>query len=169
MASKVKAVGGSAIGCCGNFVSGFRDFVLRGNVVDLAVAVVVGGAFKELINAFVAAFITPLFGMIGSSDATANLTFTANGSVFPYGLFINAVISFIIICFIVYVAIVLPLMGLMSRLFPIRTCPECMQEDIPVTATRCKYCCSVMEPIMKKSKSGSTMEPVTTAPPPAVI
>ena len=56
-------------------------------------------------------------------------------------------------------------MGLMSRLFPIRTCPECMQEDIPVTATRCKYCCSILEPIMKKSKSGSTFEPVTTTAP----
>jgi len=147
------------------YTAGFRDFILRGNVVDLAVAVVVGSAFKDLIDAFVTSFITPLFGMIGSTDSTKDLEFTANGSTFPYGLFIDALIAFILICFIVYVAIVYPLMGLLARLFPSRTCPECMQDDIPVTAIRCKYCCSVLEPMMKKSESGSTFEPVTTAPP----
>ncbi len=101
--------------------------------------------------------------MIGSSDATKNLKFEANGATFPYGLFIDALISFIIICFIVYVAIVLPLMGLMNRLFPIRTCPECMQDDIPVTAIRCKYCCSTLQPTMKPSKSGAELVP-TGAP-----
>jgi hypothetical protein len=95
--------------------------------------------------------------MIGSGDATKDLSFTANGSTFPYGLFIDALISFLLICLIVYTCIVLPLMGLMNRLFPIRTCPECMQEDIPVTAVRCKYCCSTLEPAMKPSKSGNEL------------
>lgn len=132
--------------------AGFRDFILRGNVVDLAVAVVIGSAFTQLVNAFVAAFITPLIGMIGSQDATNALTFTVLGSVFPYGLFITALITFIIVCTIIYFAIVLPLMGWMSRLFPKRECPECLSDDLDAKATRCKYCCSVLPPLPKDRK-----------------
>lgn len=143
--------------------AGFRDFILRGNVVDLAVAIVVGGAFKDLVDAFVAAFITPLIGMIGTGNSN-QLYFVVLGSKFQYGLFINALISFLIICILIYFLVVVPLMSLMRRVYPnlafLRSCPECCMDDLPGTATRCKYCCSSLPPLPKDSSSNPEDEEV---------
>jgi large conductance mechanosensitive channel len=130
----------------------FRDFVLRGNVVDLAVAVVIGAAFGTLVTAFVADFITPLIAAIGGQPDFSGLTFTINGSVFRYGHFLNALISFLIIAAVIFFFVVRPLNQIMSRLkpeqpvdVPTRTCPECISE-IPETARRCAFCGSEVVP-----------------------
>ena len=93
----------------------FREFVLRGNVVDLAVAVVIGAAFGAVVTAFVADFITPLIAAIGGKPDFSRLTFTINGSKFFYGHFINAVISFLIIAAVIFFFVVKPLNALAAR------------------------------------------------------
>jgi large conductance mechanosensitive channel len=136
-----------------NTATGLKDFILRGNVVDLCVAVVLGAAFTELINAFVSSFITPLLGIIGDSNKANALTFTINGSVFTYGAFINAALSFIIICLVVYFLVVVPLLKFMHQLMPTRTCPKCMSFDVPCEASVCKVCGSDIPAIFKKGKT----------------
>jgi large conductance mechanosensitive channel len=93
----------------------FREFILRGNVVDLAVAVVIGAAFGAVVTAFVADFITPLIAAIGGQPDFGALKFTINDSVFRYGHFINAVISFLIIAAVIFFVIVKPLNALAAR------------------------------------------------------
>jgi large conductance mechanosensitive channel len=93
----------------------FREFVLRGNVVDLAVAVVIGTAFGLVVSAFVADFVTPLIAAIGGKPDFSQLTFTINGSKFFYGHFINAVISFLIIAAVIFFVVVRPLNALAAR------------------------------------------------------
>jgi large conductance mechanosensitive channel len=93
----------------------FREFILRGNVVDLAVAVVIGTAFGLVVAAFVADFVTPLIAAIGGKPDFSALTFTINGSRFTYGHFINAVISFLIIAAVIFFVVVRPLNALASR------------------------------------------------------
>jgi large conductance mechanosensitive channel len=125
---------------------GFRDFILRGNVIDLAVAVVIGAAFGALITSFVANIITPLIAaIVGQPDFSA-LTFTINGSRFLYGSFINAAISFLLIAAAIYFIVVAP----MNRLAETRKrgqdpgtkqCPECLSE-IPYKARKCAFCAS---------------------------
>ena len=124
----------------------FRDFVLRGNVVELAIAVVVGAAFGALVSAFVASFITPLIAAIGGKPDFSDLAFTVNGSRFTYGQFFNALLSFLIIAAVVFFFVVRPLNALMARLKPeppvdriVRPCPECLS-DIPEDARRCAFC-----------------------------
>ncbi len=131
---------------------GFRDFILRGNVVDLAVAVVIGAAFGALVTSFVTNLITPLIAaIIGEPDFSA-LSFTINGSEFTYGAFINALISFLAIAAVIYFFVIQPLSALQDRLkpgkpvdTPTRSCPEC-QSDIPGTARRCAFCTSEVGP-----------------------
>ena len=94
----------------------FRDFVMRGNVVELAVAVIIGAAFGAVITAFTAAFITPLLALIGGKPDFADLRFTISGTVFPYGEFLNALIAFLIIAAIVFFFVVRPMNTLMERL-----------------------------------------------------
>ena len=160
---QLQAGGKAAVGCCIGIMKEFRDFILRGNVVDLAVAIVVGGALKDLVNAFVAAFITPLIGMIGTGNAN-DLYFVVLGSKFNYGLFINALLSFIIICTMVFFFIVLPLMRLLVRVYgEMRVCPECLQEDIPGKATRCKYCCASLPPLHPELVSSDEIIKPTTS------
>lgn len=96
-------------------IKGFKDFLLRGNVIDLAVAVVVGVAFTALITAFVADFITPLIAAIGGQQDFSKLDFTVNGSTFRYGAFINALISFLLVAAAVYFFVVVPVNRLMER------------------------------------------------------
>ena len=129
-------------------LSDFKKFILRGNVVDLAVAVVVGVAFTAMITAFVADIITPLIGAIFGTHDFGGLTFRIHHSTFKYGSFINAVVSFLIIATVVFFAVVVPLTALMRRLNvlpsdepepPTRECPECLS-DIPVGARRCRFC-----------------------------
>jgi large conductance mechanosensitive channel len=93
----------------------FRDFVMRGNVVELAVAVIVGAAFGAVITAFTAAFITPLIALIGGKSDFGALRFTISGTVFPYGQFLNALISFLIIAAVVFFFVVRPMNALMTR------------------------------------------------------
>ena len=127
----------------------FKKFVLRGNVVDLAVAVVVGVAFTAMVTAFVADLITPLIAAIFGKPNFSDLYFTWNHSQFKYGSFINAVLSFLIIATVVFFAVVVPLTALMRRLKVLpedepeetRECPECLS-DIPLGARRCKFCTS---------------------------
>ena len=133
-------------------IKGFRDFILRGNVVDLAVAVVIGAAFGALVASFVTNLVTPLIAaIIGEPDFSA-LSFTINGSKFTYGAFINALITFLSVAAVIYFFVVQPVNALQSRLkpgkpvdTPTRACPEC-QSDIPVTARRCAFCTSEVGP-----------------------
>jgi large conductance mechanosensitive channel len=124
----------------------FRDFVLRGNVVELAVAVVIGAAFGAVVTAFVASFVTPLIAAIGGKPDFSSLAFTINGSRFTYGAFFNALLSFLIIAAVVFFFVVRPLNALMARMKPepaldqvTRPCPECLS-DIPERARRCAFC-----------------------------
>lgn len=124
----------------------FRDFVLRGNVVDLAIAVVIGAAFGALVTALVSSFITPLIAAIGGKPDFSALDFTINGSRFTYGVFLNALVSFLIIAAVVFFLIVRPLNALMEHRrteAPVaevtRACPECLSQ-IPAEARRCAFC-----------------------------
>ena len=123
----------------------FKTFILRGNVVDLAVGIVIGAAFGTVVSALVSGFITPLVGIPGRADFSA-FSFTINHSVFRYGDFINKVISFLIIAAVVFFLIVRPVNTLMARRkteLPAdpttRECPYCLS-SIPVKATRCAFC-----------------------------
>ena len=98
-----------------DLIKGFRDFILRGNVVDLAVAVVIGTAFTALVKAFTTDLITPLLAAIGGKPNFADLSFTVNKSTFLYGDFVNNVISFVILAAVIYFLVVLPVNTLMAR------------------------------------------------------
>jgi large conductance mechanosensitive channel len=131
---------------------GFRDFILRGNVVDLAIAVVIGVAFGAVVTAFVKDLITPLIAAIGGKPDFSGLSFTINNSKFLYGDFINALLSFLIIAAVIYYLIVLPmnrLLALRRRQPPAdpttRRCPECLSE-IPIEARRCAFCTTTFAP-----------------------
>jgi large conductance mechanosensitive channel len=124
----------------------FREFILRGNLVDLAVAVVIGTAFTVLVTALVEDLITPLFAAIGGEPDFSNLSFTINGSEFRYGEFLNALFSFILIALVVFFLVIKPVNALMNRFStepPVdeetRRCPECLSE-IPANARRCAFC-----------------------------
>jgi len=115
-------------------MSGFRKFLLRGNVVDLAVAVVIGASFGVVVTAFVKDIITPIIGAFGGVPDFSAWYFTINGSQFMIGDFINALLSFILIALIVYYFVVLPVERLMERfkgepaITPTRDCPECLSK-----------------------------------------
>ena len=123
-------------------------FLLRGNLVELAVAVVIGTAFSALVAAFVADLITPLIAAIGGQPDFSRLSFTINGSRFRYGDFINALIAFLIVAAVVFFFVIRPVNALVSRERDrqpedptTRRCPECLSE-IPVEARRCAFCAS---------------------------
>src|ERR1051325_3612619 len=125
-------------------MSGFKKFLMRGNLVDLAVAVVIGAAFGALVNSLVKDLITPLIAAIGGKPNFSSLYFTVNGSKFMYGDFINAALSFLIIAAVVYFFVVMPMAKILERMSredaaSHMDCPECLSE-IPVDATRCKFC-----------------------------
>src|SRR5690348_6607307 len=134
-------------------LKGFKEFLLRGNVVDLAVAVVIGGAFGAVVTALVKDLITPLIAAIVGKPDFSGLTFTVNNSKFPYGDFINAVISFFLIGAAIYFFIVVPMKAISARISkpaavaaPVtRACPECLME-IPVKARRCGHCTTAVSP-----------------------
>lgn len=132
----------------------FKKFVMRGNVVDLAVGVVMGAAFTAVVTNLVGGFITPLIGAIlgtdsdGKARSFSELFFKLNGSKFQYGLFINAAITFILTAAVVFFLVVKPLNHLMQRMRKEETpdpttqkCPHCLSE-IPVGARRCAFCTS---------------------------
>jgi len=125
---------------------GFRQFLLRGNVIDLAVAVVIGAAFGAVISAFVKDLLTPLIAaLVGKPDFSA-LQFTVHGSTFLYGDFLNVLISFVLVAAAVYYFVVTPVNALISRSRKqppadptTKKCPECLSE-IPIDARRCAFC-----------------------------
>jgi large conductance mechanosensitive channel len=128
-------------------VKGFKQFILRGNVLDLAVAVVMGAAFGAVVTALVKDFLTPLIAaVVGKPDFSA-IQFTINGSKFAIGDLINAVISFLLISAAVYFFVVLPVNTFMARLKrgevppdpTTKSCPECLSQ-IPIKARRCAFC-----------------------------
>lgn len=128
----------------------FRQFLLRGNMVDLAVAVVIGVAFGAVITALVADFITPLIAALGGQPDFSTLTFEINGSTFKYGHFINQLLSFVIIAAVVFFFVVRPINQLVarSRKEPpadptTKKCSECLSE-VPIAAKRCAFCTSVL-------------------------
>jgi large conductance mechanosensitive channel len=132
-------------------LKGFKEFLLRGNVVDLAVAVVIGVAFGAVVSALVKDLLTPLIAAIVGKPDFSGLTFTVNNSKFLYGEFINAVVSFVLVGTAVYFFIVYPMKAVTDRLKPkveppppaTRLCPECLSE-IPIAARRCAHCTSVL-------------------------
>ncbi len=133
-------------------MKGLREFVLRGNVVDLAVAVVIGAAFGSLVTALVENLLTPLIAAIGGQPDFSRLAFTVNGSRFSYGEFLNALISFLIIAAAVYFLVVVPMNRVMARfgtepqpVTAVRECPQCLSE-VPQAARRCAYCTSELAP-----------------------
>ena len=131
-------------------MKGFRTFLLRGNLIDLAVAVVIGVAFNAVVQALVNDLITPLISAIVGKPNFGALSVHVGKGVFAYGLFLNALISFLMIAAVVYFLIVAPLarvLAVMNRNKEAteRACPECLSQ-IPVGATRCKFCTAVVPP-----------------------
>ena len=128
-------------------MEGFKKFVLRGNVVDLAVAVVIGAAFGAVVTGFVTSFITPLVGVFtGAAGDVSRRSFVVAGVQFPYGVFLQALLSFVIIAAVLYFAVVRPVQHLMDRFLtepepssPTQQCPECLS-SIPQAARRCAFC-----------------------------
>ena len=127
-------------------LQGYREFITRGNVIDLAVAVVIGAAFTALVNSIVADLFTPLIAaVIGEPDFSA-LSFRINGSEFTYGNFINALIAFASISVVIYFFVVAPMNHFKrDEEATHRDCPECLSE-IPVKATRCAHCTAEVTP-----------------------
>jgi large conductance mechanosensitive channel len=131
-------------------MTGFRKFILRGNVVDLAVAVVIGAAFTGVVQALVKDLITPILGIFGGVPDFSALSFSINNSRFLIGDFINAVLAFVVIGLVVYYLVVLPVGRLLDRFSPApappaptRDCPECLSK-ISVKARRCAFCTAVV-------------------------
>ena len=130
-------------------MKGFKQFLMRGNVVDLAVAVVMGAAFGAVVTALVKDLITPLIAAIVGKPDFSGIKFTINSSQFAIGDFINALISFLLVSTAIYFFVVLPMNTLMARLKrgekppdpTTKSCPECLSE-VPIAARRCKYCTS---------------------------
>ncbi|MGW4473462.1 large conductance mechanosensitive channel protein MscL [Nonomuraea sp. NPDC004354] len=137
-------------------MGGFKKFLLRGNIVELAVAVIVGATFSGLVQALVADLITPLIGAVtgGREPDFAQYSFTVNGSEFRYGDFLNHLLSFLIIAAVVYWLVVMPMTRLISlfegdKAATVKECPECLSE-VPVAASRCAHCTVELVPESEK-------------------
>jgi len=136
-------------------LSGFKQFILRGNVVDLAVGVVIGAAFGSVVTALTKDLLTPLIAALVKAPDFSALTWTLNGSTFRYGEFINSVISFLLVAGAVYFFVVTPINALITRTRKdpapadptTKKCPECLSE-IPIDARRCSHC---SEPVMGRA------------------
>lgn len=129
-------------------MKGFKQFLLRGNVVDMAVGIVIGAAFGAVVTGLVKDLLTPFIATIVKQPDFSAFTFTINGSKFLYGEFINALLSFLIIASAVYFFVVLPVNALLVRMRKeppadptTKKCPECLSE-IPIAAHRCAFCTS---------------------------
>jgi large conductance mechanosensitive channel len=136
-------------------LDGFKKFILRGNVVDMAVGVVVGAAFGSVVTELTKAFLTPLIALIVGKPDYSNLKFTVSTTTFPVGDFINACISFLLIAAAVYFFVVVPINWLIARMHKddapaaptTKKCPECLSE-IPIEAKRCAHC---TQPVLGKA------------------
>jgi len=140
----------------------FRQFILRGNLVELAVAVVIGTAFGAVVMSFTKGLVTPVIAAAGGETNFSESKFEINGSEFLYGQFIDALLAFLIIAAVVFFLVVKPVNALMERLQPsppvdvkTRACPECVS-DIPIIATRCAFCTSKVEPISSPPPATAT-------------
>lgn len=130
-------------------LKGFRQFLLRGNVIDLAVAVVIGGAFGAVVAALVKDLLTPLIAAIAGKPDFSAIQFTINGSKFLVGDFINAVVSFLLVAAAIYFFVIVPVNAVLARIRrgqappdpTTRQCPECLS-TIPIQARRCAFCTS---------------------------
>jgi large conductance mechanosensitive channel len=129
-----------------NMLKGFRQFLLRGNVVDLAIGVVIGAAFGAVVTAFVKDLLTPLIAAVAGKPDFSAFSFVVNGAKFAYGDFLNTVISFLLISAAVYFCVIVPVNKLVSRARQepavdptTKKCPECLME-IPIDARRCAHC-----------------------------
>jgi large conductance mechanosensitive channel len=128
-------------------LKGFRDFILRGNVVDLAVAVIIGAAFNAIVNSFVKDILGQFIAAVVGKPDFSGVVFKLNGTPINVGNFLSATISFLIVASVVYFCVVLPLNTLLAKLKkpeappPVTTkkCPECLS-DIPLAAKRCAFC-----------------------------
>jgi large conductance mechanosensitive channel len=136
-------------------LDGFKKFILRGNVVDMAVGVVIGAAFASVVTGLTSAFLNPLIKLIAGGEKFSNIEFKVHGVSFPLDNFINAVISFVLIAATVYFFVVLPVNALVARMHKgdkppdpsTKKCPECLSE-IPADAKRCAHC---TQPVMGKA------------------
>ena len=132
-------------------MKGFKQFILRGNVLDLAVAVVMGAAFGAVVTALVKDLITPIIAAIFGKPDFSSIVFTVNGSKFLIGDFINAIVSFLLIAAAIYFFVVLPVNTLTARIRrgeappdpTSKKCPECLSE-VPIAARRCAFCTSTL-------------------------
>jgi large conductance mechanosensitive channel len=127
-------------------LKGFRDFILRGNVMDLAVAVIIGAAFTAIVTALTEKIISPLLGAIIGKQDFGYLVAHVNGGVIKYGDFLTAIVNFLLIAGVVYFFLVLPTQYLLKKFHPAvatppatKPCLQCLS-DIPIAATRCKFC-----------------------------
>ncbi|MGR6914381.1 large conductance mechanosensitive channel protein MscL [[Actinomadura] parvosata] len=131
-------------------MNGFKKFLMQGNVIDLAVAVVIGAAFNSIVQSFVADLLTPLISAFGGLPDFSSLRVTVGRSNFMYGNFINAVVSFLLVAGVIYFLVVKPYTHLKERgaakvESKTRDCPECLSE-IPKPASRCAYCSAQVAP-----------------------
>jgi large conductance mechanosensitive channel len=132
-------------------LQGFKKFVMRGNVIDLAVAVVMGGAFGAVVTALVKDLLTPIIAAVVGKPDFSGIVFTINGSKFPIGDFLNAAVGFVLISLAVYFFVVAPMNALTARLHrgeappdpTTKKCPECLSE-VPIAARRCAFCTSTL-------------------------
>jgi large conductance mechanosensitive channel len=132
-------------------MKGFKQFLLRGNVVDLAVAVVVGGAFGAVVTALVKDLLTPLIAAVAGKPDFSAIVFSVNGSKFLAGEFLNALVSFLLIATAIYFVVVMPMNAIAERRRrgqqppdpTTKTCPECLS-DVPIGAKRCAFCTSAL-------------------------
>jgi len=132
-------------------LQGFKQFLLRGNVIDLAVAVVIGAAFGAVVDALVKNLLTPLIGAVGQVPDFSGAAFTINGSKFMIGAFVNALISFLLVAIAVYFFVVVPVNAMVARANrgdappdpTTKQCPECLS-DVPIAAKRCRFCTSAL-------------------------
>ncbi|GII94908.1 large conductance mechanosensitive channel protein MscL [Sinosporangium siamense] len=127
-------------------MSGFKKFLLRGNVLELAIAVVIGAAFTTIVNSFVKDLLTPLISVFGGLPDFKHLVLTVGNAQFAYGSFVNALVSFLIVATVVYFFVLAPYQRLTDRFGKVEestkhNCPECLSE-IPKAATRCAFCTS---------------------------
>ncbi|MFF9650758.1 MscL family protein [Streptomyces sp. NPDC014622] len=137
-------------------LNGFKDFILRGNIISMAIGLAVGSAFTAVVTGFSTAFITPLIGLAtGSVGDFSSAEFAIEGTVFPYGKFLAAAIAFLITAAVLYFGVVVPMAKVQNRFSKadekvdikaaVRDCPRCYTE-IPAVASRCAHCTSEIEP-----------------------
>lgn len=136
-------------------LSGFKQFILRGNVVDMAVGIVIGAAFGGVVTSLVKSLIEPLVALLVGKPDFTSLAYPIHGTVFPYGAFLTAVVNFLLISAAIYFFVVAPINALVTRMRKAaapadpttRKCPECLSE-IPIDARRCAHC---SQPVMGKA------------------